>query len=44
MSIILQFEVGGGNVLVEADGPQRTLVATRDAGMLYMRGYPEPNY
>jgi hypothetical protein len=31
-----------GRVLVEADGPSRVLVATKDAGMLYLRGYPTP--
>ena len=29
-------------VLVEADGPEHTLVATKDPGVLYMRGYPHP--
>ena len=32
----------GAMVLVEADGPARTLVATADPGVLYTRGYPKP--
>ena len=31
-----------GRVLVEADGPDHVLVETKDAGMLYLRGYPTP--
>jgi hypothetical protein len=30
------------NVLVEADGPKRTIVATKDPGVLYLRGYDYP--
>ena len=32
----------GAMVLVEADGPGRTLVATADPDGLYTRGYPKP--
>lgn len=32
--------VSGANVLVEADGTTRTIVATPDPGVLYMRGHP----
>ena len=32
----------GAMVIVEADGPDHTFVATADPGVLYMRGYPQP--
>ena len=34
--------VTGANVLVEADGAMKTIVATPDAGVLYMRGHAIP--